>query len=317
MVLRLTCLSAAPICSLSSSRLRAAGAQGLCWVLGMSLMRGPWSSPSGSLWSFREADYNNYGVSGSCFSSASYECVRGRGGGRLGSLWASSFSFWEVRRWLLGWCPLESACLCPRPCVPSSWRLRRMHLWVGGLWRQERQGALSKETHLEPAVKDDDSGPSRTWLLLLAVMTHSGTWQFLQDLSSYLWNFSTDLLALSRAGCDKAVKFCLCPYNILFLPELSPKWALLGYLSSMSDWAWSRKGELRRMIPGFTYREVWTHQIRKVFSPLHHGLEVICRLRSGWFSSSFLGSLIHFALCQVFVSPPCTFLSWKRIWQNG
>lgn len=28
--------------------------------------------------------------------------------------------------------------------------------------------------------------------------------------------------------------------------------ALLGYLSSMSDWAWSRKEGLRRMVPDFT-----------------------------------------------------------------
>lgn len=40
--------------------------------------------------------------------------------------------------------------------------------------RQQRQGACSKETHVEPALKDDDSGPSGAAPLLLAVMTHGG-----------------------------------------------------------------------------------------------------------------------------------------------
>lgn len=37
--------------------------------------------------------------------------------------------------------------------------------------------------------------------------------------------------------------------------------------------------------------------------PFHYGIEVLCRLLSGWFSSSSLSLLIHFALCHVFVFP--------------
>ena len=89
------------------SRLRAAGAQGLYWVLRMSLTRGPGARLPGAYDPAGEVDYNNYDVSVSCFSSASCEFVRGRGAGRLGSLWASSFSSWEVLQQLLGSCPLE------------------------------------------------------------------------------------------------------------------------------------------------------------------------------------------------------------------
>ena len=38
-----------------------------------------------------------------------------------------------------------------------------------------RDGGFSKEAHFEPALKDDDSGPTGVVLLLLAVMTRGGT----------------------------------------------------------------------------------------------------------------------------------------------
>lgn len=114
---------------------------------------------------------NNYSVSRSSFSSASCECARAGGGQRLGSLTlALSFSL-----------SLSEVLIAPRwvPhlgfCLPLLEAIEGALVCAGGLGRQKRQGVFSKETHLEPALNVDDSGPLGTVPLLLAIMTHGGT----------------------------------------------------------------------------------------------------------------------------------------------
>lgn len=180
-------------------------------------------------------------------------------------------------------------------------------------------------------LKDDDRGPSGGGACPTGC--HDPRWDldsFHWDLSSYLWNFCTGLFALSRAGDDKAIQFCLRPSNILSLPKLSPKGAVkcdhflgsTGQPFPHEQEVWfqqrgaSRRGRLSRFQLG-GWKGGLGSLNRESFFPPHHRIKALCRLLWGLLFCCLSWSFDSFCLVSCLCSSSLYLLSRKVVWQKG